>query len=947
MSATISLPSVLRVRLSAVRRRLRLLRIVSGFALLVVVLGFLAAAAVLADCWLDLSASTRQILVWTWLAVALAWLVRGAIVPLCRRIEAAALAAVIEEKYPDLGERLSSAVELAGASAEGHGSPLLIALLLEETAARSEPLDFCSAVSARRAAVRSALAAVTLLLIAAPVLLWPQQYAKWAQRFFRPWDIALAEAPADIAVTQPGEAITPVELAADSPTITITPPAYARSVKKEETFRGLVDLAALQYSEIRFDCRFTRPAVAAYLEWSEASGGRKPPVATKQGAYAPRSLLTLNPGRQAASLTISAIVESKYRLILEAERDTRTELPGGTIHVQLDQPPSVRRFTGKTETRSVLPYERIPFEIEAVDDIGVAGIDMEYRVNDGEIVRQPLELQGGNTPSAAARHVLELAGKVQQDDSFSYRFRVSDNLPKEYKGPHVLYYPPDRWLTLQIARRGDTLLQQEILAERDEINRRLHALREALQREIRGVEQAKRQTHDQKSLPPEQLESIKQLQQENQANQNVLQETAQLAEAAPALQPVAELARDMADQEMHKSQQALEQAPRQASPAERSSQLKTANEQLGSAVKRLEELQKTNERLAQDRLHQAKLEMLAQREKQLAEQAARLAAKHPVIDPKAREWTEKLQREQAETTGELERLAQESEPLKQSLQQARQEEAQKLAQRARELAKAQRDLTRAQAENKPKHAAAQQQEQQRHLQEETGELHRQFQRLTQETREPRPMQSALQRATGHTQQAQEAMQQARSQGQRGEATAEKQSQERAAQQLDQAAQAAAEAARVRAERGNEGKPKSGSLQAGEALAQAGRQMTDAQGQLNRGQAAQAQAAMQQAARALAQSAQHLAAPPAQAAQQPGMPGQQTGLGRQAGGLPDLSAYGLDKAAYAGKSWGDLPGELRTKIVQDMKARYGDDYARMIKSYFEQIADTKKKFSREP
>jgi len=78
------------------------------------------------------------------------------------------------------------------------------------------------------------------------------------------------------------------------------------------------------------------------------------------------------------------------------------------------------------------------------------------------------------------------------------------------------------------------------------------------------------------------------------------------------------------------------------------------------------------------------------------------------------------------------------------------------------------------------------------------------------------------------------------------------------------------------------------------------------------------------------------------ARQPGMPARQVGLGRQAGGLPDLSAYGVDKAAYAGKSWGELPGELRTKIVQDIKERYGEDYARMIKSYFEQIADTKKK-----
>ena len=58
-----------------------------------------------------------------------------------------------------------------------------------------------------------------------------------------------------------------------------------------------------------------------------------------------------------------------------------------------------------------------------------------------------------------------------------------------------------------------------------------------------------------------------------------------------------------------------------------------------------------------------------------------------------------------------------------------------------------------------------------------------------------------------------------------------------------------------------------------------------------------------------------------------------------GGLPDLSPYGVEKGKFVGKTWGELPGELRTRIVQDMKAKYGDDYARMIKLYFEQIAAT--------
>jgi hypothetical protein len=900
-------------------------------------------------------------------------------------------------------------------------------------------------------------------------------------------------------------------------------------------------------------------------------------------------------------LTIPALMDGKYRLILEAEQNVRTELPGGTIYVQLDQPPSVQRFTGKTESRSVLPYERIPFEIGAADDIGVAAIELEYRVNDGETIRQPLELAGtggtGVSPvggtgvsPVVARHVLELAGKVQENDHFSYRFRVIDNLPKEYKGPHVIFYPPDHWLTLRIMRQGNSLQQRDILAQCDEINRRLEAIRESLLKEKRDVERVKQEMRQQEPLPPDPLDSTKQLQRENKANQKSLREAAELAEATPELQPVAELARDVANREMNKSQQALEQTSRQTSPAERDRQFRTADKQLSSAVRRLEEMKKTNDRLTQERLNQAKLEMLAQRENHLAEQAAELLGKHPVLDPKARELAEKLKREQAEATGELERLAQQSEPLKQALQQARAEQAQQLADRARELAQSQRDLKQTQEETerqrtldrfaelaRKQHELAEQQEelarqtrsaaaqvarfnpengqraaenlmqgeapeairhqeqaanelerlaqaldraakappdpkketarpqqlkrhseqarqlagrqrelrdavqraaqkpgnerpvvredpieklarrqtelakrigelartigkdqgenapitqnaqqaaktatetarqmrtrtlsqarqagektaeqlrqlsvqlaqtpsrnhwegfdpflyphllrrgqldinrllqqlegdtrallahqrtQQRDLQQETGELSQQMQRLAQEARSSPSMQSALQRAAANSQQAQQAMQQARDHGQREEALAEMQSQERAAQFLEQAAHAATDVARSHAAHAKAGPmPPSDRSKAGAAAVQARQQMAQAQGQLQRGQAAQAQSAMQRAALALSQAAQQMAANPAR---QPGMPAQQVGLGRQAGGLPDLSAYGLDNAAYAGKSWGELPGELRTQIVQDIKARYGEDYALMIKSYFEQIADTKKK-----
>src|SRR5262249_36195416 len=105
-----------------------------------------------------------------------------------------------------------------------------------------------------------------------------------------------------------------------------------------------------------------------------------------------------------------------------------------------------------------------------------------------------------------------------------------------------------------------------------------------------------------------------------------------------------------------------------------------------------------------------------------------------------------------------------------------------------------------------------------------------------------------------------------------------------------------------------------------------------------GQPQGAQASMQQAAQSLQQAAQQMARGGPQQGQptRMGPPGEQ-GVGP--GGPIDVSVFGPELKQYAGKSWGELPRELRTKIVQDMKAKYGDDYARLIKLYFEQMAAT--------
>ena len=104
----------------------------------------------------------------------------------------------------------------------------------------------------------------------------------------------------------------------------------------------------------------------------------------------------------------------------------------------------------------------------------------------------------------------------------------------------------------------------------------------------------------------------------------------------------------------------------------------------------------------------------------------------------------------------------------------------------------------------------------------------------------------------------------------------------------------------------------------------------------------AQAAMQLAAQKLAnaanqankQASQRLPVPPSRnpAARAPH-------IAKGANPLAVLKNVPLDESI--GKAWGQLPGELKTQMLQDFRARFGEDYAEMIRQYFDRLADTPK------
>ncbi|SIO32490.1 hypothetical protein SAMN05444166_3793 [Singulisphaera sp. GP187] len=217
-------------------------------------------------------------------------------------------------------------------------------------------------------------------------------------------------------------------------------------------------------------------------------------------------------------------------------------------------------------------------------------------------------------------------------------------------------------------------------------------------------------------------------------------------------------------------------------------------------------------------------------------------------------------------------------------------------------------------------------------------------------------------------QAPRAMDQGVDQLAKGQSAAARDSQRRAAEIVERGAQQAEDlAASLRADRPAEAPPTPG--QAGphgpldaarEAMRQAARQLDQARNPAPEGRQA-AQAAQQ----TLNQAAQDLNAAANQAASRQGQgqgqgeepgpaesalagqgepgPGGPQGRNRDpkgavaAPGSLDLSELKALIQSKTGRAWGELPGHLRTEILQMSQSRYRDDYARLIQLYFQEIA----------
>lgn len=183
------LPHAVTSQLDSLRGRIRHVAFLRGCGLFLTLSCGLLIVTLLADFLFDLEAASRLVGFVAFCVAEVVLLGFLLVRPLIIRLKDPEVALLAEEKFPELGERVSSLVELADPDVpeDEKGSPLMRELLEEETLKALARCDFDDAVSAQPAVRRLGYGIGTLSFLALSLLIFPSVSSLLLARLFNPW----------------------------------------------------------------------------------------------------------------------------------------------------------------------------------------------------------------------------------------------------------------------------------------------------------------------------------------------------------------------------------------------------------------------------------------------------------------------------------------------------------------------------------------------------------------------------------------------------------------------------------------------------------------------------------------------------------------------------------------------------------------------------------------
>ena len=433
------LPREIRRALGRVDRRLRGLAAIKGVGTAVLVAAVGAAAGMAVDFEWGLSPAVRWGVWGAWVAAVavplLAMLARLS----ARRPDDLALAGILEQADPSLGERLTGAVDLLERPA--HGSPGLIRALAEEAAGRVGAVNPAVAAPSRGAWRRLMLGVAAGAVVVAPSVWRDDPFGMLVRRFAAPWIDSDRIGRFAVAV-QPGDVVL----------------AKGDDLKVSATVEPRFALAGS-----------TAAPGAAWLEWTEAGTGK-----TRRMAMKPKN----SAARAFAAVVPKLMGDATYRVVSRSGESRK-------FRAKAVEPPVVKSVEARVEPPSYTKFPAVkarrPARVEALEGSRVTlTIEAAAPVASVEVAwPAPGKDKVETRPATVAPDGRSATLTLLADVSGLYRITLHDanGLVSRPEPPRRLSVRPDAPPTLAVrgsrgdvkeeARGDDTL--RVALAARDDV----------------------------------------------------------------------------------------------------------------------------------------------------------------------------------------------------------------------------------------------------------------------------------------------------------------------------------------------------------------------------------------------------------------------------------------------------------------------------------------------
>ncbi len=180
------MPEIIALQFQRLRTRIRSVAAAGGVGLTLFSVATAVGLAILMDIFFDLPVAVRLGMLVAAAGLSVVGVAFWIIRPMTQRVQDDELAAIVEQQYPELNERLLSAVELDEYS-DSDASPMMKKWLMQETVSLSKRVDFADSIDASRSVRRCWWGGIACLALLLPTLFAGDAYAVLVSRFLNPW----------------------------------------------------------------------------------------------------------------------------------------------------------------------------------------------------------------------------------------------------------------------------------------------------------------------------------------------------------------------------------------------------------------------------------------------------------------------------------------------------------------------------------------------------------------------------------------------------------------------------------------------------------------------------------------------------------------------------------------------------------------------------------------